>query len=170
MGFDQDVHAEPSGDRHDLGGLIVVEQGEEDEHGVGAVEPRLGNLARVDDEVLGEDRAGEDPPYRAQILERAAEKGRVGEDADCGRGAGVSGGLHAGLDFRPDRTGRWRLLLHLHDEADSRPGEGGGEAAPPAFLGARGEVGQAGAAKPRRDVDALAPRNLAKHAFRISHG
>ena len=36
--------------------LVVVEHRQHDQHRVGAVQPRLADLARVDDEILGEDR------------------------------------------------------------------------------------------------------------------
>ena len=106
MRLDQSVHAEPPGHRQDLGRLGIVEQRQDDENGVGAVEPGFGNLARVDDEVLGEDRAVEDPPHRAQILERAAEIGAVGEDADRVRGAGI--GAPPGRRARPPPRSRRR--------------------------------------------------------------
>ena len=40
--------------------LLVVEHREHRQHRVGAVQPRLGDLARIDDEILGEDRPVKD--------------------------------------------------------------------------------------------------------------
>ena len=70
VGLDQHVHAEPPGRRHHRRRFVVVEHGEDDEHRVGAVKPGFGHLARIDDEVLGQDRPEELAPDRPQILQR----------------------------------------------------------------------------------------------------
>ena len=82
---------------------VVGEHGEDGQHRVGAVKPGLGDLARVDDEVLGEDRPAELAPDRPQILERPAEIGRVGEHADRVRRAAIGARERARVGARPDR-------------------------------------------------------------------
>ena len=74
MRLDQHVHAEPPRLVEDRRRFRIVEQRQDRQHRVGAVQARLRHLARVDDEVLGEDRAGKDAAHRREIVERAAEE------------------------------------------------------------------------------------------------
>jgi hypothetical protein len=165
MRLDEHVHAEPLGRRHHCARFFIAEHREHRQHGVGAVPPRLGDLARIDDEVLGEDRPVMDAPDRRQVVERAAEEGPVGEHADRVGDAGISSRLRRRIGARPDRAGRRRGLLHLHDEARAGPGQRRRQAEPGRLRPGQG----VGAAQPRRDVDPLARDDLAEDAAGISH-
>ena len=90
MDLDQRVHAEPPrlGDHRSR--RIVVEQREHDQHRVGARDPRLGDLAQVDEEVLGEDRPVELAARGREIVERAAEIGAVAQHAQRIGDAGIA--------------------------------------------------------------------------------
>ncbi len=161
VGLDQHVHAEPARCRHHRGRFLVAEHGEDHQHRVGAVPPGFGHLARVDDEVLGEDRPEILAPHRPQIVERSAEIRRVGEHADRVRGAAIGARERSRVGAGPDRSRRGGAALHLHDEACAGPGQRRLEASP-------GRLGLA--AEPRQpdgDVDALAGDDLGEDA--LSH-
>ena len=51
----------------------IVEQRQHHQDRVGSGDPRLGDLAQVDEEVLGEDRPVELAPSGREIVERTAE-------------------------------------------------------------------------------------------------
>ena len=143
---------------------FVAEHRKHDQHRVGAGEPRLDHLARIDHEILRKDGPGERGADRAQIVERAAEIGRVGEHADRVGGAGISARLGGGIG-RGQGPGRGRSLLHLHDEARAAPGEGRAQAE----LGRRrlrAQIGEADSGEPGRHVRPLARDDLAEH---VSH-
>ena len=57
MDLDQRIHAEAPRLVDHGARLRVVEQREHDEDGIGAGDPRLGHLARIEEEILGEDRS-----------------------------------------------------------------------------------------------------------------
>ena len=82
MRLDQGVHPETAGFGNDLCGRCVVEHRQHDQNRIGAVDSRFGDLARVNDEILGEDRGVGRAADGGEIVERSAEKGRVGEHAD----------------------------------------------------------------------------------------
>jgi len=62
--------------------LELTIEGMSCEHCVRAVNPGFGNLARIDDEILGENRPVIGLPNGGEIVERPAEIWRVGKDAD----------------------------------------------------------------------------------------
>ena len=77
MRLNQGIHAEQRRFGHDVTRGFVVQDRQHDENGVSAVQPGLRHLARIDDEILGEDRPVKFSPYRRQIGVGAAEIGRV---------------------------------------------------------------------------------------------
>ena len=79
--------------------LGVVERADDQQHRVGAVDRRLVELVGVDDEVLAQDRQVAGGPGGAQVLERAAEVGLVGEHRER-RGAAALVGADLVRDGR----------------------------------------------------------------------
>ena len=72
--------------------LRRVEHGQE-QHGIGAGRPEMGELDVLDDELLRQDRDGNGRPDRSEVVDRAAEPVRLAQDRDRGRAAGfVSSG------------------------------------------------------------------------------
>ncbi len=68
--------------------FLLIEGGDDQQDGVGAVRPGLDDLEFIDDEILAQ--AGKRSGRRclAQVVERALEKLLVGQDGKCG-GAGL---------------------------------------------------------------------------------
>ena len=77
MDLDQRIHAEARAPRRSSRAPLIVEQRQHHQDRVGAGDPRLGDLARVDEEVLGEDRSVEFAARGGEVVERSAE--------ECGR-------------------------------------------------------------------------------------
>ena len=74
MNLDQRVHAEPARLGDHRARALIVEQRQHDQHRVGAGDPRFGDLARIDEEVLGEDRPVE--LAAARLRDRRASRRR----------------------------------------------------------------------------------------------
>ena len=163
MRLDQYVHVERLCRRQHRARLVVVQHREHCQHGVRAKGPRLRHLPRVDDEILGQDRSVEYRAHCRQIVQRPTEIGPVGQHADRVRNVSISPRLLRRIDAEADRSLGRRGLLHLHDEARARLGQGRAQASP----GWRGRGRTA--RQSRRHVDPLAGDDLAEHAFRFSH-
>jgi hypothetical protein len=88
-------------------------------------------LARLDHEVLGQDREGDGGPDRAQVVDRAAEPVRLTQHGDGRRAAALVGpGEGDGVEVAGGkRPGRWRAALDLGDEVQPRRGEALGDRA-----------------------------------------
>jgi hypothetical protein len=82
MDFDERIHSEPPRFIDHRPRLFIVEQREHHQNRIGAGNPRFGDLARIDEEVFGQDRAVEMAPRCREIVERAAEIGAVAKDAE----------------------------------------------------------------------------------------
>ena len=166
MHLDQYIHREPRRLGDDRLRGIVVEDGEDDQHGVCTVETRLGNLARIDDEILGKDRAVEGGAGGAQIGIGAA-KMRIDEHThrvcDPGIGAGDGGrfGIAAQFAFR------WRGAFELENETSARTVERGLQAAR-RRLGLRPQLLDRRDAKPGRKFRMLGVNDRSEHS-KISH-
>ena len=94
------------------------ERPHDEQHRGGARGPRLDDLQLVENEILPEHRHRDRGRGRgAQIVDRAAEVGPVGEHRDR-RGAmrGVERGSLGGIQILPDRARRGRAPLHLGDD------------------------------------------------------
>ena len=89
--------------------------------------PSLANLARIDHEILRQDRPVKPSPDGSQIFQRPAEEWAVGQYADCVRDRRI--GLYSCSHADSTSVTRRRPLLHLHDEASIRPREGFAQAA-----------------------------------------
>ena len=87
MHLDEHVHAERKGCRFELGRGGVLERRHDDQDAIGASRARLGHLIRVVHEVLAQRRQRASRARRAQVIERALEGGRVGQDGEAGRSA-----------------------------------------------------------------------------------
>ena len=167
MDLDQRIHAEAPrfGDHRSRG--RIVEQREHHQDRVGAGDPRLGDLAQVDEEVLGQDRPVEFAPGGGEVVERAAEIGAVAQHAERVGDAGIA----AGQCRRIGRlAGSLRLTarpLDLEDEARAllrqRRGEAASRRPAPVRAARRAKRRRSGA-----QLLALRRRDLAEHAF--SHG
>ena len=87
MHFDQHVHAERESRRFEFGRGSVIERRHDDEDAIGAGRARLRHLIGVVHEILAQHRQRTGRARRAQMIERALERGRVGEDGQTGRAA-----------------------------------------------------------------------------------
>ena len=108
---------------------VVVEQRQHDQNRVGAGDPRFGDLARIDEEVLGEDRPVELAARGREVVERSAEIGSIAQDAERIGDAGITARERCRVRVRPDRAGRGGGLLDLEDEARAIPGKSPDQAA-----------------------------------------
>ena len=129
MDLDQRVHAEAARLGDHRARCVVVEQRQHHQDRVGARDPRLGHLAQIDEEILGEDRAVELAPSRREIVERTAEISAIAQHAERVGDAGIAARQRGRIGAGPDRARRRRSLLDLEDEARARLGERRGEAA-----------------------------------------
>ena len=66
-------------------------QDRQQQHGVGAGRPQQLELARVDDELLGQDRDGDGGADGPQVVDRPTEPVRLAQDRDRRRAAGLIG-------------------------------------------------------------------------------
>ena len=103
------------------GELLGLERGDDQQHGVGAVDRRLDELVLVDDEVLAKQRQLRRGPRGAQVLQRAAEAAVLGQDRERRRTAPLVGRDQVGdLGAGPDLAGARRSPLELGDQRDAR--------------------------------------------------
>jgi len=87
MHFDQHVHAERERRRLELGGGRVVERRHDDENAIGSSCARFRHLIGFVHEILAQRRQRAGGARRAQMIERALERGRVGKDGQTRRAA-----------------------------------------------------------------------------------
>ena len=101
--FDQDVHRVFARGGFDFGHLRVIECGDDDQDGVGADRAGFGALPWVDHEILADYRQVAGCACGDHVVFVALEIGRVGQDRQACRaaglvGAGVVGGVEVGAD------------------------------------------------------------------------
>lgn len=112
---------------------VVVENGGDEEDGVGAPLDGFGDLSFVDDEVLAEEGEGDGGSDLAEVGEGALEEFFVGEHRETvGAGGFVIAGDGDGIEVGSDDAGGGGGFFDFGDEADSAAagvGEGGGEVA-----------------------------------------
>src|ERR1039457_6132370 len=87
MGLDQGLHAPAVNFGDELAQVLVVQGRHDEQDGVRARGPRLGDLVRIDDEVLAQKGQLRNRARPAQIIQTAAEKRRIGQDRRS-RGSG----------------------------------------------------------------------------------
>ncbi len=97
----------------------------EEQHEVRAGRPEMGQLDRLDDELLGQDGDRDRGPDRAEVVDRAAEPVRLAQDGDRD---GATGLVRASpgddvLVAVGDLAGRRRAPLDLGDDVEARGGE-----------------------------------------------
>ncbi len=110
------------GPRVQLRQLAGVERRDDQQDRVGPRRERLVDLVRLDDEVLAQDRQPRDAARAPQVVERAAEAGRLGEDRERGGAAALVGADHVlELEVLADHAGRGRAALVLGDQRESGP-------------------------------------------------
>ena len=151
--LDQHVEVERARLAVQVGEVVVVERGDDQQDRVGAGRRRLVELVGVDDEVLAQDRQVGGRARRLQVLERAAEVRLLGEDRDRRGAAALVGADDARRRVAPSRIvpadGERRLCSAITE----MPGRGE-RLAERATLGAlverRLEVGRAASAERRR--------------------
>ena len=91
--LDQRGHAQRLDPLQQADERVLLQGGDDQQHDVGAVRPRLVHLVAADDEVLAEDRDVDDRADRVQVGLRPAEPAPLGQHADDPRAAGrVLGG------------------------------------------------------------------------------
>ena len=91
----------PSRARRARASSVRAQRADHEQHGVGAGHLRLVELVRVDREVLAQDRQLGGGARLAQVGQRAAEVGLLGEDRDGGRAAALVGEHDLGDSSRP---------------------------------------------------------------------
>lgn len=120
------VHLDQRGEPDGLGALdqrdqrLLLQGGDDQEHQVGSVRPRLPELVRGDDEVLAQDRDVDLGPDGLQVGQRAAEAAPLGQYGDDGRAARlVVGGERRGVGDGGQRALRRAGALDLADDLDA---------------------------------------------------
>ena len=81
--LDEDVEAELAGQLVELDQLERVEHGGDEQHGVGAHQPGVGDVAGIDGEVLAQHRERRRRAGRFEVGHRAAEELLVGEHREA---------------------------------------------------------------------------------------
>ena len=126
--LDERLQAQLAGQLGEAGELLCRQDGGEEQDHVGAGGAQDGELALVDDELLGEDRERDRGPDRAQVGDRAAEPVRLAQDGDGARAAGLVGsGQGDRIGVGGDGPGRRRAALDLGDEMQARRGQALGD-------------------------------------------
>ena len=74
-----------------LGGASIVDPGHDDEDAIGAGRARLRHLVGVVHEILTQHRERCRPARRAQMIEAALERRRIGQNRKASRAAGLVG-------------------------------------------------------------------------------
>jgi hypothetical protein len=134
--FDEAFEADAEGEGVEGGQLVVVEDADDEEHGVGAHGGGFVDLVGVEDEVLAEDGELDDVAGALEVLGGAFEEGGFGEDGEGGGAAVlVGGGEVAGVQVGADVAEGGGGALDFGDDADAGAGEGSGEAAEVVALG-----------------------------------
>ena len=123
--LDDRVHLELARNAVEHPQIADLERAHDEEHGVGAPGPGLVDLVRVDREVLAQDRDVGDAAGLREVVERAAEVERLGEDRQRGRAAALVGpdDLRDARALADGARGR-RAALVLGDQGDARAGQG----------------------------------------------
>ena len=136
--FDEDGEAGPDGEIVEAAEAFVIEDGDDEEDGVGTPFDGFEDLAFVDDEVFAEEREGDGGADRAEVIEGALEIFFIREDGEAaGTGGLVFGGDTYGVKVGTDDAGGGGGFLDLGDEADvadAGMAEGGEEVAAFAML------------------------------------
>jgi hypothetical protein len=105
---------------------VLLQRGDDQQHQVGAVRPRLVHLVRADHEVLAQHRDVHHGAHGSEVGERSAEPALLGEHADHARPAfGIGRGEVGGVGDGRQVTLRRAAPLHLGDHADARGPERG---------------------------------------------
>ena len=119
MHLDERRHAErlhALDERHER---LLLERGDDEEHGVRAVRSRLPDLVARDDEVLAQHRDVDGGPDGGEVGEAAAEAAPLGQDADDRGAAGlVVGGEPGRIGDGGERALARAGALHLGDDLD----------------------------------------------------
>ncbi len=141
--FDEAFEADALGEGGEGGEGFVVEDADDEEHGVGAHGGGFVDLIGIEDEVLAEDREVGNAAGAFQVLGGALEEGGFGEDGEGGGAARfVGGGKIGGIEIGADVAEGGGGALDFGDDADAGTGEGGGEAAEVVALGGQAfEIG-----------------------------
>src|SRR4029079_1370265 len=145
----------------------VIEQPQHDQHRIRAGYARLRDLARIEEEVLGEDRAIELGARAHKVIQRAAEECTVAQDAEPVRDAGVLARDRSWVHIRTDHARRRRGFLDFEDEPGAGLSHSLGQASV-RRLRLRPERVDRYTVEPRRKLYALRRRNRSKTA--VSHG
>ena len=169
MHLDERVHAEAARLGDDLARVLVVEQREHHENRIGAGNPRLRDLPRVNKEVLGEDRSIELGTGGGEIVERPAEIGAIAKHAQRIGNPGIAARQGCRIGTRANLASRRRCLLDLQNEASTLLRQHRREAAR-RRLSPGAERIQRNPVEAPRQLVALGGGDLAKHSDRFNHG
>ncbi len=164
MDFDEAFEADALGEGGEGGKGIVIEDADDEEHGVGAHGGGFIDLVGVEDEVLAQDGEVGDAAGAFQVLGGAFEESGFGEDGQSGGAAGfVGGGEIGGIEIGADVAEGGGGAFDFGDDADAGAGEGGGEAAEVvAFGGEAFEIGLRPEAASGGDFSLLGGEDLIK--------
>src|SRR5580704_16494061 len=117
MHFDERIHAERGGRRFELGRAGVVDRGHDDQNAVGATSTRLGHLIRIVHEILAQHRQRHGAARRAQMIEMALERRRVGQHRKAGGAACFVGlGQRRRIEVVANKALRRARLLDLRNQ------------------------------------------------------
>ena len=117
MDFDQHVHAKRNRRVLEILGDGVVERGHDDQDAVRAMGAGFHHLIGVEQKILAQHRQVGRRARRDHEVEMALERGRVGQDRQAGRAAGLIGlGKRRRIEIGADQSLRGRGLFHLRDQ------------------------------------------------------
>ena len=173
MHLDERCHAPMLGRVLELAGERVVHGGENDEDAVRAPGPRLDHLIGVDHEILAQDGKARRLARRGQIVWRALEGRRVGENGEAlGAARLIGAGEGRRVEIGANEAPRGARLLDLGNEREAARHDPVGEPVAKAAGGlARLRLGLEPRQRPLRlgpgDLVALVGENVLQH---VSHG
>ncbi len=167
MDLDQHIHAEAPRLGNHASCSFIVQQRQHDEDCIRSGDAGLGDLAKIEEEILGEDGAVETPPSGSYVAERTAEIHAVAKYAERVSDTRITARQHFCVGTRSDCAGRRRRFLDLEDEAGTVPYQHRGKA-PLCRFCARAKRIERHAVEPPRQFFAFTRDNLAEDAF--SHG
>src|SRR5580704_2390809 len=115
--FDERIHAEGGSGRFQLGCADIVDRGHDDQDAIGAVSARFGDLIRIVHEILAQHRQRHVGAGRAQVIEMALERRRIGQDRKAGGAACfISLGQGRRIEIVANEPPRRARLLDLGDQ------------------------------------------------------
>src|SRR5690242_5075336 len=117
MHLDERVHAEAPRLRDHRSNVAVAEERQDQQDRIGTGNPRFGDLAQIDEEVLRENGSVELAACGGEIIDRTAEILAISQDAEGVGDTGVAARDRRRVGTGPDGSARGGSLLDFENEA-----------------------------------------------------